>query len=107
MTRRRVEENSEAVAWAMCAEERVGLIELDIKREAEEKAGWIDHYAMLSRWRGKFLSVQLLGHAVSLYRRLGRLKLRLEAYGAAAEYFEHYGFKETAKDGILEKDITL
>ena len=104
---RRVHENSEAVAWAMCEDERVGLIELDIKRESEKNVGWIEHYAMLPRWRGKYLSVQLLGHAVSVYRRLGREMLRLEAYGAAAEYFGHYGFTETSTDGILEKDISI
>ena len=102
----RAGKNANAAVWCICMNERAGFTELDIDRDADESIGWIDYYAMFPEWRGRFLSVQLLGHAVSLYRGLGREKIRICADGETAGYFEHFGF-ESIGGGILEKDIKI
>ncbi|MBR5381854.1 MAG: histidine phosphatase family protein [Oscillospiraceae bacterium] len=102
---RRVREDENAVVWALYREEKIGLIELDEEKERESGAGWIDWYFMRPAWRAMRLSVQMLGHAVSVYRGQGREKLRLvPADDFAADYFKEFGF---AGNGVLEKDIRV
>jgi len=102
---RRVEEDENAVVWAIYREQKIGLIELDEEKERDAGAGWIDWYFMRPEWRGLRLSVQMLGHAVSVYRTMGRESLKLVPADAfAAEYFGEFGFEG---DGVLEKDIRV
>ena len=65
--------------------------------------------------RGTNLAVQMLGHAVSHFRALGRDKIRLRCapYNKRAQYFYHkYGFSKIGEEvgsrvplDILEKYI--
>lgn len=78
-----------------CGSEFVGLIELDRERGAREKAGWISLLFCREPFRGRRLGVQLLGHAVAYFRRMGFEKLRLhvsQTNEAAIGFYEHSGF---------------
>lgn len=105
------------VVFAMCGNERAGLIELDPDRGCSDGTGWISFYYMTPEYRGRSMAIQLLGHAVSVYRPMGRTKIRLmaaEENVRAVGFYEHIGFKtvsvEQGKSGrllIMEKDISL
>ncbi|MBR6258957.1 MAG: GNAT family N-acetyltransferase [Oscillospiraceae bacterium] len=101
---RRVKDNENSVVWALYKGEKAGLIELDFRRDREKGVGWIDWYYMREAWRGLAVSVQLLGHAVSWYRRDGRDALAIIS-GQNAGYYEHYGFQPAG--GKLIKDIKI
>lgn len=80
-------------------QEPVGVLELDLQRGAAEGAGWICLCCVTEPWRGCGYGVQLLGEAVSRYRRLGRRTLALHAAvtnTAALGFYRHCGFAEVA-----------
>ncbi len=93
-----------------------GVLELDTVREAEENAGWISFYYMLPEYRGKHLAVQLLGHASSIFKKLGRTAIRLcvaEGNERAIKFYKEYDFRPKGlTDGavgkliVMEKDIS-
>ena len=103
------------VTIAMQADRYVGLIQLDEERYSEDGSGYIPFYYMASEPRGTNLAVQMLGHAVSHFRALGRDKLRLRCapYNERAQHFYHkYGFSKIGEEvgsrvplDILEKYI--
>lgn len=73
-----------------------GVIELDPERGADVGAGWISLVYLEPDARGRRLGVQLIGHAVSYFRRQGRSSLRLHvAYDNenAVGFYEHIGFR--------------
>ena len=82
-------------------EEFAGIVELDPERGAEDGAGWISLVYLEPEARGRRLGVQLIGHAVSFFRREGRSSLRLHvAYDNenAAGFYEHIGFRDIGRD---------
>lgn len=96
--------------WAIKDEKIAGLVELDAEKGADEGVGYIDYYCMLPEYRGQTLAVQLLGQAVSVYRAMGRTKLRLDIPAKnehAIGFFEHFGFERVTNDKTItmEKDI--
>ncbi len=81
---------------ACCGEEFAGVIELDLARASDKGAGWISLVYLASDYRGHNMGIQLVGHAVSVYRRLGRSSLQLhvsEDNKAALAFYEKFGFK--------------
>lgn len=95
-------ENSRAVVKAIKAGVVVGVTELDTLRSAGEGVGWISLCFIEAAERRRLLGVQLLGHAVSLYRGLGRRVLRLNVYeknAGAIEFYKAYDFKVTGTAG--------
>ncbi len=109
----RAEKEPHALDIAYMDDEPAGIIELDVEKDAEKGIGWIEFHSMLPNYRGKLLAIQMLGHAVSAFRHLGRTKLRI-AVPANLEsvigYHLHFGFLkcETVDSSvILEKDISL
>lgn len=90
-----------ALMKVLSGELPVGLVELDTQRDAEEGTGRISLFYTLPEFRGRGLSVQMIGHAVSVYRGLGREALRLtvsERNERAVNFYEHYGFKRRNGD---------
>ena len=80
--------------------EPVGVLELDLRRGADAGAGWICLCCVTEPWRGQGYGLQLLGEAVSRYRRLGRRTLALHAAvtnTAALGFYRRCGFAETAR----------
>ncbi len=84
-----------SVMVAMLGEDMAGLIQMDLRRDADKGIGGIPFCYMTKEYRCKKLGVQLLGQAVSTYRGLGRswLRLRCAPDNAAAQHFyQKYGF---------------
>ena len=105
-----------AIVKALRGDEVVGVTELDIDRGTRENYGWISLCYVAEEYRRCRYGVQLLGHAVSVFRGLGRRTLRLtcfEGNHSAIAFYEEYGFKTIGKTpGVLgdlllmEKDLT-
>jgi probable phosphoglycerate mutase len=55
----------------------VGLIQMDFEKDREKHIGCIPFCYLTAKFRAKGLGVQLLGQAVSTYRKQGRNRLRL------------------------------
>lgn len=91
--------------------EPVGVIRLDLNRDAALGLGWIETYVMLPKWRRQGYGVQLLGQAVQRYRALGRDKLRCAVASDNQEgcrFAQRYGFQAVDEQGgtvIYEKYI--
>lgn len=115
--KRRARRDARALVFAMAGDEYGGVVELDLDRASGEGAGWISFYYMTEKYRGSSMSLQLLGHAVSVYRGLGRKTLRLmvaEANENAVGYYEHVGFMTIGEEEgmfcrllLMEKDISV
>lgn len=89
----------EALVKAMRGDELAGVVDLDINRFASENAGWISLCSLVEGFRGRRMGVQLLGHAVSVFRRLGRKSIRLhvaEDNVDAIGFYGHFGFERRA-----------
>ncbi len=72
-----------------------GIIELDPNRMADVGAGWLSLVYIVPELRGRGYAVQLIGHAVSYYRSLGRGSLRLhvaETNTRALTLYDRLGF---------------
>ena len=68
-----------------------------VLRSIDEKTDEITRLALLPEFRGRGLSAQLLGEAVSLARRRGKTRLRLRLpveHPAAQSLFQTYGVTE-------------
>jgi len=92
-----------------------GLVEFDAERGEDEGFGWLTLCYMLPEHRNQGLGVQLIGHALSAFRKLGRTRLRLhvsEENEHARKFYERYEFREIGGDPgavgemiLMEKEI--
>lgn len=104
-----------SVIQVMQGDRPAGILQLNLRREAEKGVGSIPFFYMLPEFRGKGLGVQLLGQAVSVYRPLGRKYLRLRCAPdnhVAQRFYRRYGFRKIGEDpgsrvplDIMEKYI--
>ena len=90
---------------------KVGVTELDTERGAAEGLGWICLCYVEPDCRRAQLGAQLIGHAVSLFRRLGRRAVRLSVYegntGAIA-FYEEYGFRVVGEtEGVSSRLLVM
>lgn len=109
-------QNPQCLVKLFQGETFAGLLELDPDRGSEDGAGWISLIYVEPALRGGRLGAQLIGHAVSLFRRQGREKLCLHVSAtneAALGFYLRMGFvKQSETQGVggllylLEKDIT-
>lgn len=107
----------DAVSLAISGDDFGGLVELDLERFCDRDAGFIEFYYMDKALRGTSMSLQLMGHAVSVFRGLGRRSLRLLAPAeneAITGYYRYLGFDEIGREAgpggdflLMEKDITV
>ncbi len=102
--RKHLEENPQLLVKMLHGGDFAGLIELDTLRGLPQNAGWISLIYVKPEYRQRRLGVQLLGHAVSLFRALGRERLGLhvsQTNEQAIGFYEHYGFRRLAAvDGV-------
>lgn len=101
--RAQAERNPGSVLAAMRAsgEERVGILQLDIDRDAKLSVGNIPFFYITPEYRCRGLGVQLLGQAVATYRDLGRRILRLRCSpenDRALRFYERFGFRKTGRE---------
>ena len=66
------------VYTSFVANEPVGLVGVDLDKDCAESAGWISYIYLDGEFVGKGFGVQLLGQAISEFRRLRREKLRIQ-----------------------------
>lgn len=109
------EEDPNAVMVAYLDHEIVGMIQMDLDRDAGLGVCFVPFVYMNPTYRHKGLGVQLIGQAVSTARPLGRDKLRLRCSPTnqiAKRFYTRYGFRKIgmAQDSrvpleLLEKYI--
>lgn len=91
--------------------ETVGITELDTARGATEGLGWICLCYVEPPYRRMQIGAQLIGHAVSLYRRLGRRAVRLSVYegnAAAIAFYEEFGFRTVGEtEGVSSRLLVM
>lgn len=110
-------DHSRAVSLALIYDTPVGMIELAAGQGADENVGMIEFFYMANAHRRTGIAVQLLGQAVSVYRSLGREKIRLtvsERNEQTLAFCEKYGFGKAGefviaggRHMILELDIKV
>ncbi len=103
-------EDERSVAVILRGEEIVGLTELDTRRGRAEGYGWICLCCVKEAYRRSLLGVQLLGHAVSVFRRLGYKSIRLSVFpgnSAAVSFYTENGFRKigTAPGAFGDLDV--
>lgn len=111
----RVREDPQCLAEIYYGDDLAGLIELDPERGGDENAGWISLIWVEQPLRGRRFGAQLIGYAVSYFRKKGRDKLRLHVSrtnAAALAFYEAMGFVQAGTaDGVggplylMEMDI--
>ncbi len=93
--RQRYAEDERSIAVILCGDETVGLTELDTRRGEKEGYGWISLCCVREAYRRQLLGVQLLGHAVSVSRKMGYKSIRLSVHPgnrAAIGFYSENGF---------------
>ncbi len=86
----------EALCAVMLGRERIGVVQLDTRHSG----GHVGFFYLCPEYRGQGLGVQLLGQAVSVFRRLGRTELSLlvsPRNRAADAFYRRCGFRETGR----------
>lgn len=104
-----------SVMQVMQGDKPAGVLQLNLRRDADKGVGSIPFLYMLPDFRKRGLGVQLLGQAVSTYRPLGRKYLRLRCAPdnhVAQRFYQRYGFRKIGEDpgsrvplDIMEKYI--
>ena len=107
----------DAVWQVMLLDKPVGLVQLDIPTAQAQDYGPVPFLYLLPDYRGMGLGVQLIGQAVSVFRRMGcdRLRLRCAPDNAVAQkFYAKYGFYKIGEAAgsrvpldLLEKRIGL
>ena len=107
----------EAMVVAYLEGRPVGMLQLNPARDANKGVGYIPFVYLREAWRHQGLGIQLIGHAVKFYRRLGRKKLQLSVYPGntnALGFYRKFGFTQVKKHRgrfghllLMEKDIRV
>ncbi len=97
--------DSQTLLKAFSGDNFAGIIELDPRRMEKQGAGWISFCYVTESLRGYGYGPQLMGHAISYYRRAGRQALALhvaQCNNRAVHFYEKLDFKHVAtEEGIL------
>lgn len=91
-----MQEHPRAIMEVIAGDTQIGLIELATTRGVEEKEGAISFFYLKPEFRKMGFGPQLIGHAVSVYRALGREILTLfvaENNTQAKGFYERFGFR--------------
>ena len=110
--KRHVRANPDALVTILRPDgEMVGVTELDTERGAAEGFGWICLCYVEPDCRRSQIGAQLIGHAVSLYRRLGRRAVRLSVYegnAGAIRFYEEFGFRPVGEtEGVFSRLLIM
>lgn len=104
------EANPQALMKAYRGGSLAGLVELDTLRGRDRGFGWITLCYMLPEHRDQGLGVQLIGHALSVFRNLGRKSVRLHVSvgnGRARRFYERYEFRELGREAGVAGETVL
>ena len=91
--------------------EMVGVTELDTARGAAEGCGWICLCYVEPACRRMQIGAQLIGHAVSVFRRMGRRAVRLSVFEGnegAIRFYEEFGFRAVGEtEGVSSRLLVM
>ena len=95
---------------AFLGDEPIGIVGIDTKRESRQNNGWISYIHVVPNHRKKTFATQLLGLAVSDFRRLRRENIRIEIPSGSLgiNFMSKCGFKVldvTDRVCLMEKNI--
>jgi len=95
---------------AFLADEPVGIVGIDTKRDSRIKTGWISYVHIVPAHRKKRYGIQLIGLAISDFRKLRRARLRMEIPSGSLgiNFMSKCGFDVldvTDTMCLMEKDI--
>lgn len=99
-----------SVVVAMQEDRRVGILQMDLLRDADSGVGGIPFFYLIPELRCQGFGIQLIGQAVGTYRPLGRQYLRLRCApenGRAHRFYERYGFHKIGEEpgGLGSLDV--
>lgn len=89
-----------SVMRAMLGDTYAGILQLDLRRDADKGVGYIPFFYMTPEFRKRGLGVQMLGQAVSTYRPMGRNRLQLRCAPdnlVAQRFYKRYGFRKVGE----------
>ena len=95
------EHDPECVVAALLGDTTAGILQMDWTQEAELRVGRVPFFYMTPEFRSRGLGVQLLGHAVSAYRAMGRQFLRLRCAPEnerARKFYLSHGFYKVGEE---------
>lgn len=105
------------LVYAMLGTGICGLLQLNPILYKDENIGYIPFFYLREEYRYSGLGVQLLGHAVSVFRNLGYKAIRLSVAPqneAAVRFYTKHGFYKISENGrkkeklyVLEKNISV
>ena len=91
--------------------EMVGVTELDTARGAAEGCGWICLCYVEPECRRMQIGAQLIGHAVSVFRRMERRAVRLSVFEGnegAIRFYEEFGFRAVGEtEGVSSRLLVM
>ena len=91
--------------------EMVGVTELDTARGAAEGCGWICLCYVEPACRRMQIGAQLIGHAVSVFRHMGRRAVRLSVFEGnegAIRFYEEFGFRAVGEtEGVSSRLLVM
>lgn len=99
-----------AAAYAMYKDEVAGFIQLTPARRRDLGVGYVGLVYMCPQFRNKGIGAQLIGYAVSQYRRLGRTSVELgcaKCNSHGQHFYEKLGFRVTGTVPGLQDDLLL
>ncbi len=91
----------DSILLAMLDGRPIGVLQMDFDAEAERSVGRVPFLYLMPGNRAKGLGAQLLGEAVSAYRRLGRKVLRLRCAPEndhAQKFYLSHGFRKVGEE---------
>lgn len=100
----------QALVKVIRGETFAGIVELDTARRGTDGCGWLTLCYLVPEQRGLGLGVQLLGHTISVYRKLGRSCIRLHVArdnAAAIGFYTRYGFRQAGESSGLVSRLLL
>lgn len=108
-------EEPHSIVVAMQEDKPAGLLQVNLHRDAEQGVGDVPFYYLTPEARHRGLGVQLLGEAISIFRPLGRDKIRLRCARnneVAQHFYRKFGFVTVGEEqgaygplDVLEKYI--
>lgn len=108
-----LKKDGESIVFGRLGEGEIGMIELDVEAKVYPKAGHISFLYLSPEYRRMRYGIQLIGHAMSRYRALGKKHISVrvaETNTAARKFYEKYGFYEAFREndgGILQRVMIL
>ena len=109
-TERMAAAHKRAVMFVMRDDRPVGLLQLDTEMVSPDNTGHVALIYLSPDARGRELGAQLVGHAVSVYRALGREALHLrvaESNRPARRLYEKVGFLETGRETGQQEELIV